>query len=69
MLETMYKFQKLLQLSYERTKRDYRKDYSKAIIANILNSDEYSAVCFKRLILLFVALILAIIVCFCYLYF
>ena len=68
-LETMYRFQNLLKASYEKTKNDYKKDWAKSVILSLSDNDGYSAVCFKRLVLLFLALIFAIIVCFCYLYF
>lgn len=67
-LQNMYNFKKLLQSSYERTKKDYKKDYSKNVLASVINDQSYSTVCFKKLLILFCAIIFAIIVCFCYLY-
>ena len=69
-LESMYKFQKLLQASYSKTKHDYKTDYSKAVMAQVIDrNDTYTTLCFQRLMLLFVSIIIAIIIGFAYLYF
>ena len=68
-LEQLYKSQKIMQLSYEKTKSNSKFDYSKNIMAQILEGKDYTTVYFKRLILLFCILIAAIISGFIYLYF
>ena len=68
-LEQLYKSQKIMQLSYEKTKSNSKFDYSKKIMAQIVEGKDYTTVYFKRLILLFCILIAAIISGFIYLYF
>ena len=68
-LESMYKFQKLLQASYEKTKHDYKTDFSKAVMSQVIDrNDTYTTLCFQRLILLFISIVIAIIIGFLYLY-
>lgn len=68
-LEQLYKSQKMIQLSYEKTKSNSKFDYSKSIMSQILDGKDYTTVYFQRLILLFCILIVAIISGFVYLYF
>ena len=68
-LENMYKFRKILFNAFERTKYRLKKDYSKNIVAKISNEDYYTTTYFKRIAMLFVAIISAIIGGFIYLYF
>ena len=68
-LETMYKYQKLMQAAYERTKNSAKTDYSKNVI-NMVNENagEYSTSYFRNIAILFFILILAVISGFLYLY-
>lgn len=69
-LESMYKFQKLMHSAYEKTKNDVKTDYSKNIIAMITNrTEDYTTTYFKKIILLFLIILTAIITGFLYLYF
>ena len=68
-LETMYKFQKILHSAYEKTKNDSKYDYSKNILKQIQNGEEYTTNYFYKLAALFAILITAIIGGFIYLYF
>jgi len=68
-LENMYKFRKLLFASYQRTKSEMRKDYSKHILSKVSNEDYYSTTYFKKIAIVFVAIVTAIISGFIYLYF
>lgn len=68
-LETMYHFKKLMFGAYQKTKNDYKMDYSKSIIAQVIDHDTYSSTCFQKLLILFCVMLIAIIVGFLYLYF
>lgn len=68
-LETMYKFKKVMQSAYEKTKNDIKFDYSKSVLTRIQDEAEYSTSYFYKLSAVFVVLILAIIAGFIYLYF
>ena len=68
-LETMYQFKKILQASYQKTKNNYKFDFSKNIIAQISDEDYYSTTYFNKILIVFVT-VLALIICgFAYLYF
>ncbi len=68
-LENLYSFKKLLHAAFERTKNEFKKDYSKNITSKIAEDDYYSTSYFKKIAVLFVAIISAIIGGFIYLYF
>ena len=68
-LETMYKYQQILQSSYKRTKEESKIDYSKTILNEIQENGEYTTTYFYKLAGIFVILISAIIIGFIYLYF
>jgi anti-sigma factor RsiW len=68
-LENMYKFRKIIHTAYEKTKNETHIDYSKSVIANLQDNNDYSTSYFYKLAGLFVILITAIIVGFIYLYF
>ena len=68
-LEELYKYQKIIQSAYEKTKSGAKFDYSKGVIANVLNKNDYTTVYFNRLMILFSLLIISIVACFIYLYF
>lgn len=68
-LETMYKFQKVLNSAYEKTKNDLHYDYSKNILAKIQDTQDYTTNYFYKIAALFVILITAILGGFIYLYF
>lgn len=68
-LETMYKFKKIMQSAYEKTRNDSKYDYSKNVITKIRDMNEYSTTYFYKLAAVFTALILAILAGFVYLYF
>ena len=68
-LESMYKYQKLLNSAYERTKSGLKTDYAKAVVSQIVNGEDYTTLCFYRLFIIFCILIIAIISGFVYLYF
>lgn len=68
-LETMYKFKKVMQSAYEKTKNDTKFDYSKTVLTRMQDESEYSTTYFYRLSAVFVVLILSIIAGFIYLYF
>ncbi len=67
-LESMYKFQKLLQSAYEKTKNDYKADYSKNIISSLNEENFYITDYFKKIVVIFVCLIILIFGCFVYLF-
>ena len=67
-LEELYKFRKIMQYAYEKTKSNAKFDYSKTIMSQILNSEEYTTAYFYKLLILFCALIIGIITGFVYLY-
>lgn len=68
-LDEMYKFQKLLHSSYYKTKVNSKLDYSRQIIAQIQNNEAYSTTYFHKIVIMFAALLFAIIAGFIYLYF
>lgn len=67
-LESMYKFKKMLQMSFEKTKNETKYDCAKNIIAKIQEAPDYSTSYFYKLAIIFVALIASIVGCFLYLY-
>lgn len=67
-LETMYKYRQILQSSYEKTKDDIKIDFSKNIINEIQDTNDYTTNYFYKLAGIFVILIVAIIGGFIYLY-
>ncbi len=67
-LESIYKFQKLLHSAYQKTKNDSKFDYSKTIVSKIQEPLDYTTNYFLKLSIGFVALIMAIIGGFVYLY-
>jgi len=69
-LELMYKFQKIMHSAYERTKGNFKNDYSKAVISLLSDSDDnYSTTYLKKLVILFFILLSIIISCFIWLNF
>lgn len=68
-LENMYKFRKIIHTAYEKTKNETHFDYSKLILSNMRDANDYSTSYFYKLAGLFVILITAIIGGFIYLYF
>ena len=69
-LENMYKFQKLMHSAYQKTRNDLKTDYSKNIIAILTDTTEnYATNYFKKIIILFLIIIGAILSGFLYLYF
>ncbi|MBP3820439.1 zf-HC2 domain-containing protein [bacterium] len=68
-LESMYTFQKLLHLAYQKTKNDYKMDYSKAIISRVNNINDYTTTYFSKIMILFAIIIFAIFAGFIFLYF
>ncbi|MBR6721888.1 zf-HC2 domain-containing protein [bacterium] len=68
-LENMYKFRKIIHTAYEKTKNETHFDYSKLILSNMRDTNDYSTSYFYKLAGLFVILITAIIGGFIYLYF
>lgn len=67
-LESMYKYKKLLHSAYEKTKNDSKFDYSKTIVSKLQDSQDYTTNYFIKLSLGFVAIMMAIIGGFIYLY-
>lgn len=67
-LETMYKYKKILHSAYEKTKNDSKFDYSKTIVSKLQDSQDYTTNYFIKLSLGFVAIMMAIIGGFIYLY-
>ncbi len=68
-LETMYKFKKIMNSAYEKTKNDTKFDYSKDILSKIQDTNEYTTDYFYKLAAAFVIVTMAIIGGFIYLYF
>lgn len=68
-LETMYKFRRIINSAYEKTKNDSKFDYSRDILSKIQDSGEYTTNYFYKLAGLFVIVVTAIIAGFIYLYF
>lgn len=67
-LEKMYKYKKILHSAYEKTKNDSKFDYSKTIVSKLQDSQDYTTNYFIKLSLGFVAIMMAIIGGFIYLY-
>lgn len=67
-LESMYKYKRLLHSAYQKTKNDSKFDYSKTIVSKIQEPLDYTTNYFFKLSIGFVALIVAIIGGFAYLY-
>ncbi len=68
-LENIYKFQKLLQGAYSKTKNDYKTDNSKFVMEQIIDKSDYTTTYFRKIALVFCALIILIVAGFIYLYF
>ena len=68
-LETMYRFKKIMQSAYEKTKNDTKFDYSKSVLTRMQDDAEYSTNYFYKLSIIFVLLLMVIIAGFIYLYF
>ena len=68
-LHSIYKFQKFLHSTYNRTKNDLKYDYSKQVIAQLQNAEIYSTTCFYKITPVIICIILLIIAGFIYLYF
>lgn len=68
-LETMYKFQKAMGSAYNKTKNDFKYDYSKDILHKLQDGREYTTTYFYKLMILFTVLVMAIVGGFLYLYF
>lgn len=68
-LEAMYKFKKIVHSAYEKTKNDTKFDYSKDIIAQLQNTQDYTTTYFYKLTAIFIILVTGIIAGFVYLYF
>lgn len=67
-LENMYKFRKLLNSAYEKSKTDLKKDFSKIVTSKVSTQDYYSTTFFQKIVILFVVIMCAIIGGFIYLY-
>ena len=68
-LESMYKFQKAMGSAYNKTKNDFKYDYSKDILHKLQDGREYTTTYFYKLMILFTVLVMAIVGGFLYLYF
>lgn len=68
-LEKMYKFKKLLHMSYEKTKNENKIDYSRNVMSKIHNNTDYTTTYFYKLSAMFILLVATIIAGFIYLYF
>lgn len=68
-LESMYKFQKAMGSAYNKTKNDFKYDYSKEILHKLQDGKEYTTTYFYKLMILFTVLVITIIGGFLYLYF
>jgi len=68
-LESMYKFQKAMGSAYNKTKNDFKYDYSKEILHKLQDGKEYTTTYFYKLMILFTVLVMTIIGGFLYLYF
>lgn len=67
-LETMYKYKKILHSAYEKTKNNSKFDYSKTIVSKVQEPQDYTTNYFLKLSIGFVAIIIAILGGFIYLY-
>ena len=68
-LESMYKFQKAMGSAYNKTKNDFKYDYSKDILHKLQDGREYTTTYFYKLMILFTVLVMAIVGGFLDLYF
>lgn len=68
-LENMYKFQKAMGNAYNKTKNDFKFDYSRDILHKLQEGKEYSTTFFYKLVAMFILLVTVIIGGFIYLYF
>ena len=68
-LESLYKYQQVMQAAYTKTKTDAKINYSKGILKELNDDNDYTTTYFYKLAGIFVVLISAIIVGFIYLYF
>lgn len=68
-LESMYNFQKVMGSAYNKTKNDFKYDYSKDILYKLQEGKEYTTNYFYKLVALFILLVMTIIGGFIYLYF
>lgn len=67
-LEEMYRFQKAMGAAYNKTKSDFKYDYSKNIMHKLQDGKDYTTTYFYKLTALFVLLLTAIVCGFIYLY-
>jgi len=67
-LESMYRFQKAMGAAYNKTKNDFKYDYSKNIMHKLQDGKDYTTTYFYKLTALFVLLLTAIVCGFFYLY-
>ena len=67
-LESMYNYQKLMHLAFEKTKNNSKFDYSKNVISSINEAYSYNTTYFKNITIIFFIIITAIICGFIYLY-
>ena len=67
--ESMYRLQKTIGNAYNKTKNDFKYDYSKEILHKLQDNKEYTTNYFYKLMILFTALLITIIGGFLYLYF
>ncbi len=68
-LENIYKFKKVLNSAYNRTKNNSKFDYSKDVITRMQDGYDYSTTYFYKLAVVFAMLLITIISGFIYLYF
>lgn len=68
-LEEMYKFQKAMGNAYNKTKNDFKFDYSRDILHKLQEGKEYTTNFFYKLVAMFILLVTVIIGGFIYLYF
>ncbi len=68
-LNNMYNYKILLKQSYNKTKNELKKDYSKSVLDLIYDKDIYSTNFFYKLVIIFAIMIITIMIGFLYLYF
>lgn len=68
-LENMYRFRQILHSAYEKTRNDVHLDYSKKVLSQIQENNDYTTTYFYKLATIFVLLLTGIIAGFIYLYF
>lgn len=68
-LENIYKFRKLINSAYQKTKNNTKFDYSKDIITRIQDGYDYSTTYFYKIAIIFAMLMISIIAGFIYLNF